>query len=51
MMEKCACCDISAKLQKHTYNSLQFPTEVNTSGSETPTTFIPFHTNYEYKGR
>ncbi len=30
---------------------MQVPTEVNTSGSETPPTFIPLHTNYEYKGR
>ncbi len=24
--------------------------EMNTSSNKTPTTFIPFHTNYDYKG-
>lgn len=38
-----------AKLQKRTYtnNSLQFPAEMKTSGSKTPTAFISFHTNYD----
>ncbi len=37
---------ISAKLKKRTYmyDSLQFPVEMNTRGSKTLTTFIPFHT-------
>ncbi len=37
---------ISAKLKKITYmyDSLQFPVEMNTRGSKTLTTFIPFHT-------
>lgn len=30
------------------YNSLQFPHEMNTNGSKTPTTCMPFHTNYDY---
>ncbi len=36
----------SAKLKKRTdmYDSLQFPVEINTRGSKTLTTFIPFHT-------
>ncbi len=40
---------ISAKLKKRTYmyNSLQFPVEINTRGSKTLTTFIPFHTKYD----
>ncbi len=40
---------ISAKLQKltNTYNSLQFSVEMNTSGSKTPLTLIPFHIKYE----
>ncbi len=29
------------------YNSLQFPVEMNTRGSKTLTTFIPFHTKYD----
>ncbi len=38
----------SAKLKKtYTYESLQFPVEMNTRGSKTPTTFIPFHTKYD----
>ncbi len=37
---------ISAKLKKRTYmyDSLQIPVEINTRGSKTLTTFIPFHT-------
>ncbi len=37
---------ISAKLKKRTYmyDSLPFPAEMNTRGSKTLTTFIPFHT-------
>ncbi len=40
---------ISAKLKKRTYmyDSLQFPVEMNTRGSKTLTTFIPFHTKYD----
>lgn len=40
-----------AKLQKRTYtnNLLQFPAEMKTSGSKTPTAFISFHTNYDYQ--
>ncbi len=40
---------ISAKLKKRTYmyDSLQFPVEINTRGSKTLTTFIPFHTKYD----
>ncbi len=40
---------ISAKLKKHTYThkSLQFPVKMNTRGSKTQTTFIPFHTKYD----
>ncbi len=36
---------ISAKLKKRTYmyDSLQFTVEINTRGSKTLTTFIPFH--------
>ncbi len=34
-----------------TYNTLQLLTEMNTSGSKIPTTFIPCHTNYVYLGR
>lgn len=30
------------------YNLLQFPAEMTISGSKTPTTLIPFHTNYDY---
>ncbi len=29
------------------YDSLQFPVEINTRGSKTLTTFIPFHTKYD----
>ncbi len=29
------------------YESLQFPFEMNTRGSKTLTTFIPFHTKYD----
>ncbi len=29
------------------YDSLQFPVEMNTRGSKTLTTFIPFHTKYD----
>ncbi len=32
-------------------SSLQFPDEMNTGGSKTPTTFIPFHTNDDFRGR
>ncbi len=41
---------ISAKLKKRTYmyDSLQFPVEMNTIGSKTLTTFIPFHTKYDF---
>lgn len=35
----------------YTYNGLQFPAEMNTGSTKTPTTFIPFYTNYCYKGR
>ncbi len=37
---------ISTKLKKRTYmyDSLQFPVEINTRGSKTLTTLIPFHT-------
>ncbi len=40
---------ISAKLKKrtYTYESLQFPVEINTRGSKNPTTFIPFNTKYD----
>ncbi len=40
---------ISAKLKKRTYmyDSLQFPVEINTRGSKTLKTFIPFHTKYD----
>lgn len=35
-----------------TYFFIQFtPAEMNTSGSKTPTTFIPIHTNDDYRGR
>ncbi len=39
----------AAKLKKrtYTYESLQFPFEMNTRGSKTPTTFIHFHTKYD----
>jgi len=33
----------------YTYNSLQFPAEMKTSGSKTPTTFITLHINYDYR--
>ncbi len=36
-------------LLTYTDNSLQCPAEINTS--KTPTTCIPFHTNYDYRGR
>ncbi len=26
---------------------MQFPVRINTTGSKTPTTFIPFHTKYD----
>ncbi len=37
---------IKNKQKKHTFtlNSLWFPAEMNTSGCNTPTTFIPFKT-------
>ncbi len=37
---------ISAKLKKrtYTYETLQFPVELNIRRSKTSTTFIPFHT-------
>ncbi len=35
----------------YAYSSLQFPAEMNTGGSKTPTTFIPFHTNDDFRGR
>ncbi len=40
---------ILAKLQKCSYTdkSLQFPVKMNTRGSKTPTTDIPFHTKYD----
>ncbi len=43
------CLYITAKLKKRTYmyDSLQFPVEMNTRGSKTLTTFIPFHTKYD----
>ncbi len=52
-LEKHASTKIFAKLKKHTnkYNSLQFPAEMNTTGSKTLTVYIPFHTNYDYEGR
>ncbi len=38
----------SVKLKKrtYTYESLQFPVEMNTKGSKSQTTFIRFHTKY-----
>lgn len=44
---------IIANLQKrnYTYTSLQFPTEINTSNSKTPTIYIPAHTDYDYRTR
>ncbi len=33
------------------YESLQFTVEMNTRGSKTPTTFIPFHTKYDLQGQ
>ncbi len=44
---------IFAKLQNiliHTYNSLQFSAEMDTSGRKNPN-FIPFHTNSDYRDR
>ncbi len=32
------------KKRTYMYDSLQFPVEINTRGSKTLTTFIPFHT-------
>lgn len=51
--EKHAWTDILPKLRKGTYiyNSLHFPAEMNISDSKTPMTFIPFHANYDYRGR
>lgn len=48
-LEKHASIYICAKLQKHayTYNSTHFQAEINTSDSKTPTTFIPFCTDYD----
>ncbi len=48
-LEICVSTYISAKLKKRTYmyDSLQFPVEINTRGSKTLTTFIPFHTKYD----
>ncbi len=41
-----------SKLKKHTYMyALQFPVEMNTIGSKTLTTFIPFHTKYDLQGQ
>ncbi len=34
-----------------THISLQFPAEMNTSGSKTETTFVLFHANYDYSSR
>lgn len=49
LLEKLAFTDIFCKTSKtHLRNSLQFPDEMNTSGGETPTTFIPIHTNCDY---
>lgn len=31
------------------YSSLHFTAEMNTTGSRT--TFVPFHTNFDYNGR
>lgn len=33
------------------YNLPQFPSEMTTSGSKAPTTFILVYTNYDYRGR
>ncbi len=30
-------------------NSLQFPYDMKASGDKTATTFIPFHTNHDYR--
>ncbi len=47
-LEKHFLTKICSKKMTYTYNSLQFPGEMNTSGSKTPT-FIPFHTNFDYR--
>ncbi len=39
---------ISEKLKKYTYMSLEFPVEMNTRDSSTPTTFIPFKFKFIY---
>ncbi len=36
------------KHAKYTYTSLPSPVEMNSSGCNTLTTCIPFHTNYDY---
>ncbi len=41
------CSSAKLKTRTYTYESLQFPVEINTTGSKTPTTFIPFHTKYD----
>ncbi len=43
----------SGLIGKHasTYIFAKFSAETNTRGNKTPTTCIPFHTNYDYKGR
>ncbi len=38
-----------AKTPKSTYNSLQFPAEMNITVSKTLTTFISFRTDYDYR--
>ncbi len=35
----------------YTYNSQQFPAEMNTWGSKTPISFIPIYTKYDYSSR
>ncbi len=33
------------------YETLQFPVEINTRGRKTLTNVIPFHTNYDLQGQ
>ncbi len=37
----------NSKKLTYTYESLQFTVEMNTRGSKTPTTLIPFYTKYD----
>jgi len=51
-LEKHAFTYILKTYQKHSYNGLQlFLAKMNTSGSKTPTSLIPFQANYDYRSK